>query len=104
MKELDSHNVAITPSVALPHGFNLAATIGHDYFTSSRRADYNGGGSVDLGWTYWSMTLRRKVFGYNVDLSYHDTDIQTGHHDLYGRPDQKSSVNSRFIFAVSKTF
>ena len=104
VKGLDSHNFAITPSIALPHGFNLAGTLGHNYFSSSSRADYNGDGSEDLGWTHWNLTLSRKVFGFNVVVSYHDTDIETGRHDLYGRADQKSSIDSRFVFAVSKSF
>lgn len=104
VKDLQSHNVAITPSVKLPHGFNLAGTLGHNYFSTPNRSDYNGDGSEDLGWTHWNLTLSRKVFGFNVDLSYHDTDIKKGSHDLYGRPDQKSSIDSRYVFAISKTF
>lgn len=104
VKGIDSHNFAITPSVDLPHGFKLAGTLGHNYFSSSARTDYNGDGSEDLGWTHWNLTLSRKVFGFNVDLSYHDTNIKTGRHDLYGRPDQKSSIDSRYVIAVSKSF
>ncbi len=104
VKDLQSHNIAVIPSVDLPHSFKLTAALGHNYFSTPNRSDYNGDGSEDLGWTYWSLTLSRKVFGFNVDLSYHDTDIKQGQHDLYGRLDQKSSIDSRYVFAVSKSF
>lgn len=104
VKDLQSHNVAFIPSVNLPHKIKLTGAYGHNYFSTPNRSDYNGDGSEDLGWSYWSLTLSRKVFGFNVDLSYHDTDVKTGQHDLYGRPDQRSSINSRYVFAISKTF
>ncbi len=91
---VQSHNVAIHPSVALPHGFTLSGSLGRQMFESQ----------FDANWTHWNVGLSRNVFGYNLDLRYHDTDIEIGDNDFYGFSSNNHIVDSRFVAAISKSF
>jgi uncharacterized protein (TIGR02001 family) len=91
---VQSHNVAIHPSIALPHGFALSGSIGRQMFQSE----------FDANWTHWNVGVSRNVFGFNVDLRYHDTDIKIGDNDFYGFESNNHIVDSRFVAAISKTF
>ncbi len=105
VKGLQSHNIAIHPSVSLPHGFTLSGGVGYQFFNNhGPNLDGNGNGKEELNWWHWNAGVSRNVFGYNVDVRYHDTDIDKGHHDFYGFKSNHQIVNSRYVFSVSKSF
>tara|TARA_R110002050_G_scaffold57423_1_gene128783 strand:+ start:3900 stop:4742 length:843 start_codon:yes stop_codon:yes gene_type:complete len=91
---VQSHNVAIHPSIALPYEFTLSGSLGRQMFESQYDAD----------WTHWNVGISRNVFGYNVDVRYHDTDIKVGDNDFYGFESNNHIVDSRVVFGVSKSF
>tara|TARA_R110002049_G_scaffold176515_3_gene343708 strand:- start:3411 stop:4256 length:846 start_codon:yes stop_codon:yes gene_type:complete len=91
---VQSHNVAIHPSISLPYDFTLSGGVGRQMFESQYDAD----------WTHWNVGISRNVFGFNVDVRYHDTDIKIGDNDFYGFEHNNQIVDSRVMFAVSKSF
>lgn len=91
---VQSHNVAIHPSIALPHGFTLSGSLGRQMFDTQYDAD----------WTHWNIGVNRNMFGFNVDLRYHDTDIEIGDNDFYGFDFNNQIVDARFVAAISKSF
>lgn len=105
VKNLQSHNVAILPSYSLPYNIMLSGGVGYQWFNNhGPRIDSNADGKQDLNWWHWNIGISRKMFGYTVDLRYHDTDIKKGEHDLYGSDLSYKTVNSRWVIAISKTF
>ena len=105
VKGLQSHNVAVHPSFALPHGFILSGSLGYQFFhNSGPNLDADGDGHEELNWTHWNVGISRKVLGYNVDFRYHDTDIDVGHNDFYGFQSNHQIVDQRYVIAVSRTF
>ena len=77
VEDLQSHNIAIHPSVALPNGFTLSGGVGYQFFDNKGpNLDANGNGKEELDWAHWNIGISRNVFGFNVDLRYHDTDIK----------------------------
>ena len=105
VKNLQSHNVAFLPSYLLPYGVTVSGGVGYQFFhNGGPRIDANNDGKQDLNWWHWNIGVSRKMFGYTVDLRYHDTDIKKGGHDLYGSDLSYKTVNSRWVIAISKTF
>ena len=105
VEDLQSHNIAIHPSVALPNGFILSGGVGYQYFKNSGpNLDANGNGKEELDWAHWNTGIHRNVFGFNVDLRYHDTDIKKGKHDFYGFENNHQIVDERYVISVSKSF
>ncbi len=107
VKGLESHNVALHSSIILPHSFTLSATIGRQMFSTDKPKstyDYDGNGKTELDWTHWNIGISRNIWGFNLDLRYHDTDIKVGDNDLYGRTFNNHIVDSRFVVALSKTY
>ncbi|MEX1199277.1 MAG: TorF family putative porin [Methylophaga sp.] len=105
VEDLQSHNIAIHPSYSLPHGFTLSGSLGYQFFNNSGpNLDANGNGKEELDWTHWSVGISRNVFGFNVDLRYHDTDIKEGKHDFYGFDNNHQIVDERYVISVSKSF
>lgn len=105
VKGLQSHNIAIHPSYALPHNFVLSGGVGYQFFNNhGPNLDANANGKEELNWWHWNVGVSRKMFGYNVDLRYHDTNIKEGHHDFYGFPSNHQIVDQRYVISVSKSF
>ena len=107
VKGLNSHNVALHVSTKAPHGFTVSGTIGRQMFNTGKSKstyDYDGNGKTELDWTHWNIGVSRNIWGFNLDLRYHDTDIKVGDNDLYGRPYNNQIVDSRFVAALSKTY
>lgn len=105
VKDLQSHNVAFLPSYLLPYDITISGGIGYQWFNNSGpRIDTNADGKQDLNWYHWNIGVSRKMFGYTVDLRYHDTDMKKNENDLYVTDQQYKNVNGRFVFAISKTF
>jgi len=105
VEDLQSHNVAIHPSLSLPHGFTLSGGVGYQFFNNSGpNLDANGNGKEELDWWHWNIGISRNVFGFNVDLRYHNTDIEIGEHDFYGFDSNNQIVDDRVMIAVSKSF
>lgn len=105
VKDLQSHNIAFLPSWSAPHGFTVSGGVGYQFFDSKgKKYDLDGNGKEELNWWHWNVGVSRNVFGYKVDLRYHNTDIKKGHHDFYGYDSNHQIVDDRFVFAVSKSF
>lgn len=105
VEDLQSHNIAIHPSWSAPHGFTVSGGVGYQFFDSKGpRYDLDGNGKEELNWWHWNIGVSRNVFGYKVDLRYHDTDIKKGEHDFYGYNSNHQIVDDRVVFAVSKSF
>ncbi len=105
VKGLQSHNIAIHPSYELPHKFVLSGGVGYQFFNNSGpNLDANANGDEELNWWHWNLGLNRKMFSYNVDLRYHDTNIKKGNHDFYGFSSNHQIVDSRYVISVSKSF
>lgn len=105
VEDLQSHNVAIHPSISLPKDFVLSGTLGYQMFDNNGpNLDADGDGREELDWVHWNVGVSRNIFGFKMDLRYHDTDIEIGGHDLYGFPDNNQIVDERFVVSVSKTF
>lgn len=105
VKDLQSHNIAFLPSWTAPHGFTVSGGVGYQFFDSKgQNYDLDGNGKEQLNWWHWNLGVSRNVFGYKVDLRYHNTDIKKGEHDFYGYDSNHQIVDDRFVFAVSKSF
>jgi uncharacterized protein (TIGR02001 family) len=105
VEDLQSHNVAVHPSVSLPYGFTLSGGVGYQFFDNSGPSlDADGDGKEELDWWHWNIGISRNVFGFNVDIRYHDTDIKKGDHDFYGFDSNHQIVDDRVMIAVSKSF
>jgi uncharacterized protein (TIGR02001 family) len=105
VKDLQSHNIAVHPSWSLPHGFTVSGGVGYQFFDNNGpRLDLDGNGKEELNWWHWNAGVSRKIFGFNVDLRYHDTDIKKGEHDFYGFSSNHQIVDSRVVIGVSKSF
>lgn len=105
VEDLQSHNVAIHPSLRLSHGFTLSGGVGYQFFENKGpNLDANGNGKEELDWWHWNIGVSRNVFGFNVDLRYHDTDIEEGKHDFYGFENNHQIVDERYVISVSKSF
>lgn len=104
-KGLQSHNVAFLPTWTAPGGFTVSGGIGYQFFdTTDSRLDFNKNGKKDWNWWHWNVGVSRNVYGYKVDLRYHNTDIRKGEHELYGGDNTHQIVDDRFVIAVSKSF
>lgn len=105
VEDLQSHNVAVHPSVELPHEFTLSGSVGKQMFDNGGPSlDGNGNGKEELDWWHWNIGVSRNVWGFNVDLRYHDTDIKQGEHDFYGFDNNHQIVDERYVISVSKNF
>lgn len=58
----------------------------------------------ELDWWHCNIGVSRNVFGFNVDLRYHDTDIREGKHGFYGFENNHQIVDERYVISVSKSF
>lgn len=104
VKDLQSHNIAFLPSWSAPYGFTVSGGVGYQFFDSKgQKYDLDGNGKEELNWWHWNMGVSRNVYGYKVDLRYHNTDIRKGEHDFYGYDSNHQIVDDRFVFAVSKS-
>ncbi len=105
VEDLQSHNVAVHPSVSLPYGLTLSGGVGYQFFDNKGPSlDADGDGKEELDWWHWNIGLSRNVFGFNVDVRYHDTDIKKGDHDFYGFDSNHQIVDDRVMISVSKSF
>ncbi len=105
VKDLQSHNIAFLPSWSAPYGFTVSGGVGYQFFDSKgKKYDLDGNGKEELNWWHWNVGVSRNMYGYKVDLRYHNTDIRKGHHDFYGYDSNHQIVDDRFVIAVSKSF
>ncbi len=102
IEDLMSFNYAGHVAVSLPLQFTLSGSVGYQDFDYSGDAGFEDEESLD--WTHWNVGISRPVWGFDLDLRYHDTDID-GFHAFYGTNTESNQiVDSRFVVALSKTF
>lgn len=97
--DLQSYNYAVHASYSLPKGFTVSATYGFQEFDEPSDATYD-----DVDWQHWNFGVSKVLLGWNVDVRYHDTDIEEGKHDFYGFDYNHQIVDDRVVLAVSRSF
>ena len=102
IEDLMSFNYAGHIAVTLPLQFTLSGSVGYQDFDYSGDEDYEDRKSLD--WAHWNIGISRPVWGFGLDLRYHDTDID-GFHAFYGtNTDANQIMQDRVVVALSKTF
>jgi len=97
---LQSYNYAIHPSYALPADVTLSGTFGMQKFEG-----YAESAAGDIDWNHWNVGVSKVFFGWNVDVRYHDTDIEKGNNGgFYDQSYNHQIVDDRVVVAVSRTF
>ncbi|TMM46436.1 TorF family putative porin [Colwellia ponticola] len=86
-------NYAVHPSKTFENGITLSGSLGYQ--------DLSGEGAQ--GWTHWNLGLSKDFYGLNIDVRYHDTDVDSSH-KVYGSEQGQRIFNERFVFSVSKAF
>lgn len=86
-------NYAIHPSKTFGNGITLSGSIGYQ--------DLSGEGAE--GWTHWNLGVNKNFYGLNIDLRYHDTDVDSSH-KVYGSEQGRRIFDERFVFSVNKSF
>jgi len=86
-------NYAIHPSTTFDNGITLSAAIGYQDLS----------GEDAEGWTHWNMGVSKTVYGLNLDLRYHDSDMDSSH-KVYGSPEGIDIFEQRIVLGVSKSF
>lgn len=83
-------------NVALPMDFGLGFTLGYADVEGDKTttADLGLNGTPGYHYTHWQCSLSRTVFGFGLDLSYHDTDEE----DYFG-----NIGGSRVVFTLSRS-
>ena len=86
-------NYAIHPSKTFENGITVSGSVGYQ--------DLSGENAE--GWTHWNLGLAKNFYGLNVDVRYHDTDVDSTH-KVYGSEQGRKIFDQRFVFSVSKSF
>lgn len=74
-------------------GIKLSGSIGYQ--------ELSGEGAE--GWAHWNLGISKNVYGLNVDVRYHDSDVDSSH-KVYGSEQGQKIFDERFVFSVSKSF
>lgn len=86
-------NYAIHPSTTLDNGITISGSVGYQDLT----------GKNAEGWTHWNLGVNKNLYGLNVDIRYHDSDVDSSH-KVYGSKQGQKIFDQRFVFSVSKSF
>lgn len=86
-------NYALHLKYTLLDQWKLSASVGEQ--------DLNGDGAE--GWRHWNTGVNRSFFGFDFDVRYHDSDIDSSH-KVYGSPQGLEIFDQRWVFGVSKGF
>ena len=86
-------NYAIHPSTTFDNGISLSGSVGYQ--------ELSGNGAQ--GWTHWNLGVSKDFHGLNIDVRYHDTNVDASH-KVYGSADGQKIFNQRLVFSVSKSF
>lgn len=86
-------NYAIHPSKTFENGIKLSGSMGYQELS----------GTDAEGWAHWNVGLSKNFYGLNVDVRYHDTNVDSTH-KVYGSKEGQKIFNERFVFSVSKGF
>lgn len=55
------------------------------------------------GWLHWNLGVKHNLAGLDLDLRYHDSDIDSSH-KVYGSPSGLEIFEQRLVFGISKGF
>ena len=86
-------NYAVHPSTTFDNGIKLSGSVGYQ--------ELSGDGAE--GWAHWNLGVSTDFYGLNVDLRYHDSDVDSSH-KVYGSEQGLKIFDERFVFSVSKSF
>ena len=93
----NAHYVNGTLGLTLPYGFNLSGELGYQDVegdkTTGNGLGKEGGNGFD--YTHWRIGLSKEIKGFELDLSYHDTNEEEFLGDI---------ADSRVVFTLSRTF
>jgi uncharacterized protein (TIGR02001 family) len=84
----DAYYFSGNVSVPLPFKLVAAGHVGHSTFDSSAATDY----------TDWSLSLTRNILGFDLSVSYVDTDLSEG--ECFGT----NNCDARGVFTIAKSF
>lgn len=94
----DGHYLSARLDLALPYEFTLYGLVGYQWVEGDRStgkgAGENGGDGYD--YFHWRIGVMRPLLGFQLDLSYQDTDSA----QFLGR----DTADERIVFSVSRTF
>jgi uncharacterized protein (TIGR02001 family) len=83
--------------LSLPYGFGLAGELGYQWVEGDKLTGHGQGegGGDGFDYTHWRVGLSKEVLGFNLDLSYHNTNEE----DFLGKVGDE-----RVVFMISRTF
>lgn len=83
--------------LSLPYGFGLAGEIGYQWVEGDKTTGHGQGegGHDGFDYTTWRVGLSKELLGFNLDLSYYDTNEE----DFLGKV-----ADERLVFMISRTF
>jgi uncharacterized protein (TIGR02001 family) len=93
----NAHYVNGKLGLALPYGFGLAGELGYQWVEGDKLTGHGEGegGGDGFDYTHWRVGLSREILGFNLDLSYHNTNEE----DFLGK-----IGDERLVFMISRSF
>ncbi len=93
----DAHFVNGKLGLSLPYGFGLAGELGYQWVEGDKLTGHGQGegGHDGFDYTYWRAGLSRALLGFNLDLSYYNTNEE----DFLGKV-----ADERLVFMISRSF
>ena len=86
-------NYALHPKTTFDNGIQLSGSIGYQ--------GLSGHGAE--GWAHWNVGINKDFYGINLDVRYHDSDVDSSHL-VYGSADGLKIFDQRLVFSVTKIF
>jgi uncharacterized protein (TIGR02001 family) len=93
----DAYSVSSTLRLSLPYQFGLGFELGYQYVEGDKTTGNGVGldGEDGYDYLYWRIGLSRELLGFNLDLSYYDTNES----EYFGKIGE-----DRIVFTVSRSF
>jgi len=87
-----------TIDIALPYNLSIGGEVGYQDIEGDKLTGngmgLDGGNGYD--WWHWRVSVGYSIFGFDLDLSYHDTSEE----EFLGKDD----ADDRVVFSISRTF
>jgi uncharacterized protein (TIGR02001 family) len=93
----DGHYVNGKLDLSLPYGFGLGGEIGYQWVEGDKTTGHDQGmnGHDGYDYTHYKVGLSKELLGFNLELSYQDTNEENYFGDIAG---------DRVVFAISRKF
>jgi uncharacterized protein (TIGR02001 family) len=92
-----AHYVNGKLGLSLPYGFGLSGEVGYQWVEGDKLTGHGQGedGGDGFDYTHWRVGLSKELLGFNLDLSYHNTNEEK----FLGKV-----ADERVVFMISRTF